>query len=105
MVVWWSTPTGEHPLTDETLASGSSHYRCLKIQPLEYIRANKMGYVEGNIIKYVSRYINSGTPRTDLEKAMHYLQVLLDDCPPDEITQEQRRRTHHTPPPLVPHTP
>jgi len=31
------------------------HYKKLAIQPWDYIIANKLGYLEGNIVKYVSR--------------------------------------------------
>ena len=34
---------------------GGSHYD-LPIQPLEYIHANGLGYIEGNIIKYATRH-------------------------------------------------
>ena len=30
------------------------------IQPLDYIIANKLDFLEGNIIKYVTRYPNKG---------------------------------------------
>ena len=35
---------------------GGRHYIEKNIQPWDYIIANNMGYLEGNIIKYVSRY-------------------------------------------------
>jgi Protein of unknwon function (DUF3310) len=53
------------------------HYKKLKIQPVEYIHANGIGYFEGNVIKYVSRWRDkNGT--TDLEKAKHYLELLIE---------------------------
>lgn len=53
------------------------HYKKLKIQPVEYIHANNIGYFEGNVIKYVSRWRDkNGT--TDLEKAKHYLELLIE---------------------------
>ena len=87
-------------MTKDILEAGSDHYKHLKIAPAEFIIENGFGWAEGNVIKYVSRYKHSGTPRSDLEKAIHYLQMLLDQCPPDKTSSEARRQAHHTPPPL-----
>ena len=54
-----------------------THYSKLKIQPTEYIIANKLPYIEGNVIKYVTRHRDKGK-RKDIEKAIHYLQMLLE---------------------------
>ena len=56
---------------------GGSHYKDLKIQPVEYITANNIPYMEGNIIKYVTRWREKGGLR-DLEKARHYLDMLIE---------------------------
>lgn len=54
-----------------------SHYKNLAIQPVEYIHANGIGYFEGNVIKYVSRWkAKSGIK--DLEKAKHYIELLIE---------------------------
>tara|TARA_B110001450_G_C17456590_1_gene414333 strand:+ start:315 stop:527 length:213 start_codon:yes stop_codon:yes gene_type:complete len=55
-----------------------THYKQLAIQPIEYILANNLGYVEGNIVKYVSRWRNKGKIE-DLRKAKHYLQILIEE--------------------------
>ena len=53
-----------------------SHYTQYKIQPVEFIGENEMGYLEGNVIKYVSRYkMKNGIE--DLQKARHYLDMLI----------------------------
>ena len=59
----------------EQVAGG--HYKQLKIQPVEYIHANKIGYVEGNVIKYVTRWRDKGGI-ADLEKAKHYIELLIE---------------------------
>ena len=46
------------------------------IQPLEYITANELDFLEGNIIKYVSRYPHKGGVN-DLLKARTYLEKLI----------------------------
>lgn len=54
-----------------------SHYKDLKIQPLEYIHANGIPFAEGCVIKYVSRWRNKGGIK-DLEKAKHFLELLIE---------------------------
>ena len=53
-----------------------NHYKDLKIQPVEYIHANNIGYMEGNVIKYVSRW-RAKNGIKDLEKAKHYIELLI----------------------------
>lgn len=55
---------------------GGNHYSNLPIQPIEYIHANKLGFIEGNIIKYVSRHQNKGKAE-DIKKVIHYAKMLL----------------------------
>ena len=55
---------------------GGFHYQ-LPIQPVEYIYKNGLGYVEGNVIKYVTRHADKGGAE-DLRKAIHYLEMLLE---------------------------
>lgn len=54
-----------------------SHYKSQAIQPAEYIHANGIGYFEGNVIKYVSRW-KAKNGITDLQKAKHYIELLID---------------------------
>ena len=54
-----------------------NHYKDLAIQPVEYIHANGIGYFEGNVIKYVSRWRNKNGIK-DLEKAKHYIELLIE---------------------------
>lgn len=56
---------------------GGSHYREMPIQPAQYIHANGMGYLAGNVVKYISRYKGKGGPE-DIHKAIHYCQLLLE---------------------------
>ena len=53
------------------------HYKDLPIQPAEYIYANAMGYFEGNVVKYVSRW-RKKNGLADLEKAKHYIELLIE---------------------------
>jgi hypothetical protein len=54
-----------------------SHYKDLAVQPVEYIHANGIGYFEGNVIKYVSRW-RAKNGIKDLEKAKHYIELLIE---------------------------
>jgi hypothetical protein len=56
---------------------GGEHYKDKHIQPWDYIVANNLGYLEGNIIKYVSRWKDKNGVQ-DLRKAQHYLQKLIE---------------------------
>ena len=56
---------------------GGSHYKDMPIQPIEFIIANDLGFVEGNIIKYTCRYKQKGGVE-DLKKVKHYVQMLID---------------------------
>jgi len=55
---------------------GGTHY-LLNIEPWDYIITNKIGYLEGNVIKYVSRHKSKGG-RADILKAIHYLEKILE---------------------------
>ena len=56
---------------------GGNHYKDMAIQPVEFITANGIDYREANVIKYVCRH-KAKNGREDLEKAMHYLEMLLE---------------------------
>ena len=56
---------------------GGNHYKNLAIQPVEYIFKNNIGYFEGCVIKYVTRWKSKGGVQ-DLEKAKHFLELLIE---------------------------
>jgi hypothetical protein len=55
---------------------GGDHYKGCAIQPVEYIHANQLGFCEGCIIKYVTRWRAKGGIK-DLEKARHFVELLI----------------------------
>ena len=57
---------------------GGDHYQNKAIQPWDYIISNNIGYLEGNVIKYVSRY-KEKHGLEDLKKARHYLDKLIEE--------------------------
>jgi hypothetical protein len=57
---------------------GGDHYKGCAIQPVEYIAANDLNYFEGNIVKYITRHRRKGSGREDIEKVIHYAQLMLE---------------------------
>jgi hypothetical protein len=56
---------------------GGTHYSKLKIQPWDYVAANDLGYFEGSVVKYVTRWRDKGGVE-DLKKARHFLDKLIE---------------------------
>ena len=56
---------------------GGDHYKNMLIQPVEYIHKNGIGFVEGAVIKYVSRW-RAKNGVEDLKKARHMLDLLIE---------------------------
>lgn len=54
---------------------GGSHYKDNAIQPIEYIVSNNLGFCEGNVVKYITRYAAKGGVQ-DLDKVIHYVELL-----------------------------
>lgn len=68
---------------------GGTHYKSQPIQAWDYIITNNLGFLEGNIIKYISRWKNKDGIK-DLLKARHYLDKLIEI---ENAKQNQRLRT------------
>jgi len=56
---------------------GGKHYKGMAIQPVEYCVKNNIGFVEGCVIKYVSRWRSKGGVE-DLRKSIHFLEILIE---------------------------
>tara|TARA_R100000329_G_C7617441_1_gene219301 strand:+ start:1245 stop:1454 length:210 start_codon:yes stop_codon:yes gene_type:complete len=63
-------------MKEKDMVNHPDHYT-KGIETIEYINSWGMGYVVGNIIKYITRYPYKGTPLKDLEKARWYLDYLI----------------------------
>lgn len=65
-------------MTESALATqhGGNHYKGLGIQPVEYIQANNLSYLAGNVIKYVTRHKDKNGAE-DIKKAIHYCELIL----------------------------
>lgn len=53
---------------------GGKHYKKYNIQPYEFISKNNLSFYQGNVIKYVVRYLEKGGVE-DLEKIIHYTEL------------------------------
>jgi hypothetical protein len=65
------------------------------MQPWDYIIANNLNYLEGNVVKYVSRWRQKGGVE-DLRKAKHYLEKLIEvetETPKSDSTLQSQRTT------------
>jgi hypothetical protein len=56
---------------------GGTHYSQLAVEPIQFIETNGLGYHEGNVIKYVSRWRNKNGLE-DLKKAQWYINRLIE---------------------------
>ena len=64
---------------------GGEHYKNMRIQPVEYNHRNGIPFIEGCVIKYLSRW-RSKNGIEDLKKAQHFLQLLIEMEEQDEAT-------------------
>ena len=56
---------------------GGEHYKRYVIQPVEFITKNKLGFLEGCVIKHICRYENKNGLE-DLKKAKHEIDLLIE---------------------------
>ena len=56
---------------------GGSHYKKLSMQPIELIVKAKLSFIQGNIVKYITRYeYKNGIE--DINKCIHYANLAMD---------------------------
>ena len=56
---------------------GGEHYKKYSIQPVEFITKNKLGFLEGCVIKRICRYEDKNGLE-DLKKAKHEIDLLIE---------------------------
>jgi hypothetical protein len=69
-------PEPERVATALDVQVGGEHYKKFSIQPVEFIHANGIPFIEGNIIKYIVRWREKNGVK-DLEKVKHYVDLLI----------------------------
>lgn len=69
---------------------GGNHYKSMKIQPIIFITENNLSFLQGNAIKYICRYNTKNVKKDDkifdLEKAKHYIDLMIALIPENNIT-------------------
>jgi hypothetical protein len=69
------------PMPKETALqkqTGGTHYKNMAIQPAEYAEKNGLSLLEGNVVKYITRWKLKGQPLDDLNKAKHCIDPLIE---------------------------
>jgi hypothetical protein len=64
----------KNPLKEQV---GGDWYSKLDIQPAVYAERNNLSYLQGNAIKYITRYKDKNGVE-DLAKAMHCIKILIE---------------------------
>jgi hypothetical protein len=57
---------------------GGDHYKNCAIQPIDYIVKNNLDFLEGNVVKYITRHKTKGEGKKDIEKVIHYAELILE---------------------------
>ena len=70
---------------------GGSHYKFFKIQPYEFIAKNNLSFYQGNVIKYVVRYLKKGGTE-DLDKIIHYTQLEIKRLEDEEMKAKYKKK-------------
>lgn len=63
---------------------GGDHYAKMAIQPWEYAEQNDLSFLQGSVVKYVSRYKDKGGIQ-DLKKAIHCIELMISIFPQESI--------------------
>ena len=78
--------TNRNEMKASEIQQGGEHYKKYAIQPTEFIHANNVGFIEGNVIKYVLRHRDKNGLE-DLKKAKHYIELLMEFEYPSDNTK------------------
>ena len=65
------------PVNALTKQVGGGHYKDFGIQPVEYIHANNLSFLEGNVVKYITRH-KSKNGIEDIKKVIHYCELIIE---------------------------
>ena len=70
---------GRHDLIEKSVGTVDQppmHYST-GIEPVKFITSHGLGFLEGNVVKYIVRYKQKGNPVEDLHKARVYIDLIL----------------------------
>ena len=72
-IALYYSPEKDNPLTTQV---GGDWYKNLKIQPIDYVMSNDLNYLQGAVVKYITRHKAKGG-KEDLLKAIHCTELLI----------------------------
>jgi len=67
---------------------GGNHYKDCPVQPAHYSEANGLSFLEGCVVKRVTRWRRGGAGVKDLRKAIHELELLIEEQEPGNDHQD-----------------
>ncbi|MCP4773200.1 MAG: DUF3310 domain-containing protein [Planctomycetaceae bacterium] len=56
-----------------------AHYAIGSIEPIDLILSQNMDFLQGNLIKYSSRFPHKGSPIDDLKKVIDYAKRIINE--------------------------
>jgi hypothetical protein len=79
--IWPGIPRHHHLQSNYTMSAldkqeGGTHYQ-MAIQPIEFIHANNLDFIQGSIVKYITRF-RQKNGEEDIRKIIHYCELLLE---------------------------
>lgn len=82
--LWLQEDEANAPEETADAVSKPTHYNHGEIECIDYLKDNMpyeafLGYLEGNLKKYLHRFRHKGKPVEDLKKAQWYLNYLLSE--------------------------
>lgn len=89
-----ATITRQKQLPDAEGAINPAHYNQCKIEPIDFIQANNLDFVQGNIVKYIVRYRQKNGIE-DLKKVIRYAQYAIRELE-QEIQMDLFQRRNRT---------
>ena len=72
---WTAMQQGAEP----DMVTRPAHYARFVIEPVTFVMANRLPYWAGNVIKYVCRAPYKHSEREDVNKALRYCQMRLEE--------------------------
>ena len=76
------TSVPDHLASPLEVQVGGGHYKDMPIQPIEFVHANGIPFIEASCIKYLCRWRAKGGHQ-DLDKVKHLIDMLKEMEPED----------------------
>ena len=63
-------------MTNSTISP--DYYKKGSIEVTDFISDQNMSFIEGNVVKYITRHRTKGEGAKDIQKVIHYAQMILE---------------------------